>query len=102
MTFIKCRLKTSISVLVCFRKIDINELLKCQCTIHSECINYTLVCRPIENCLCPNYTSRCEGPCDAAVLVVEFDVEGVDPKCRPNDTCVPEECTSKFLDYQAS
>merc|ERR1719305_307308 len=59
-----------------------------------ECINYTLVCRPIENCLCPNYTSRCEGPCDAAVLVVEFDVEGVDPKCRPNDTCVPEECTT--------
>jgi len=59
-----------------------------------ECINFTLVCRPIENCVCPNYTARCEGPCDQAVLVVEFDVEGVDPKCRPNDTCVPEECTT--------
>jgi len=59
-----------------------------------ECIDYELVCRPIENCQCPNYTTRCEGPCDDPVLIVEFDVEGVDPSCKPNDTCVPQECTT--------
>ena len=63
----------------------------------SECVNFTLVCTIDENCnkTCPNYTTRCEGTCDNPVLIVEFDVEGVDPKCRPNDTCTPDGCTSK-------
>jgi len=61
-----------------------------------ECVNFTLVCRIDENCnkTCPNYTTRCEGTCDNPVLIVEFDVEGVDPKCRPNDTCTPDGCTT--------
>jgi len=59
-----------------------------------ECVGFELQCRPVENCQCPNYTARCEGSCDDPVLVVEFDVEGVDPACKPNDTCVPEECTT--------
>jgi len=61
-----------------------------------ECTNYTLVCRIVEDCRCPNYTTRCEGTCDNPVLVVEFDVEGVDPSCKPNDTCTPSECTTPY------
>lgn len=61
-----------------------------------ECINFTLVCTPIENCECPDYTSRCEGSCDDPVLIVEFEAEGVDPNCKPNDTCTPEDCTTPF------
>jgi len=61
-----------------------------------ECIEFELVCRIIENCLCPNFTSKCEGTCDDPVVIVEFDAEGVDPSCRPNDTCVPEDCTTPF------
>jgi len=61
-----------------------------------ECTDYELNCTIIENCTCPNYTARCEGPCDSPMLVIEYPdgTEGIPPHCQPVNASCESQCTT--------
>jgi len=61
-----------------------------------KCENMNLTCTMIDNCVCPNFTVRCEGPCDAPEMIVEYEgnTTGIPPHCLPNNTCETYPCST--------
>jgi len=62
-----------------------------------ECKNMSLTCSMNDSCVCPNATVRCEGPCDAQEMVVEFDgdISGIPAHCLPDTQC-DTPCTTPY------
>jgi len=67
---------------------------QCEC----ETMNGThqLVCSIVPDCVCPNFTQRCEGDCYNSQLIVEYNATGVPKHCLPNDTVCEQECTTPY------